>query len=87
VTVLVRQKTPAAALTVPHSAVQNDQGGYFVLVVDRDDKVEVRRVQTGEQIDTAWIIKDGLAEGERVIVQGLQKVQPDMKVNPVSGES
>jgi membrane fusion protein (multidrug efflux system) len=87
VTVIVRVTNPVTALTVPQVSVQKDQQGYFVLVVDRDDKVEMRRIQTGDQLDTAWIVKDGLAEGERVIVQGVQKVQPDMKVKPVSAAS
>jgi membrane fusion protein (multidrug efflux system) len=87
VTVIVRLKEPVAALTVPQAAVQKDQEGYFVLVVDRADTVEMRRVRTGRQVDTSWVVTDGLAEGERVIVQGIQKVRPDMKVSPVAGES
>ena len=83
VTVLVRQKEPESAVVVPQASVQEDQQGYFVLIVDRADKVEVRRVSLGNQTETEWIVDDGVAEGERVIVQGLQKVQPEMQVNPV----
>lgn len=84
VTVVVRLKTPQSAVVIPQSSVQKDQKGYFVLIVDRADKVEVRRVSMGEQTEMDWIVDDGLTEGERVIVQGLQKVQPDMLVNPVT---
>ena len=84
VTVVVRQTTPQSAVVIPQSSVQKDQRGHFVLVVDRADKVEVRRVSLGDQFEMDWVVNDGLAEGERVIVQGLQRVQPEMLVNPVT---
>ena len=83
VQVTVRHKQRQTGLTVSQSAVQQDNRGYFVLVVDRADKVEVRRVQVGQQIDSSWVIEQGLATGERVIVRGLQKVKPNARVNPV----
>lgn len=86
VTVNVRQNEPVIALTIPQTAVQRDQQGYFVLVVDSENKVEVRRVEAGEQSDNNWVISNGLKEGERVIVQGVQKVRPGMVVNPVDNE-
>ena len=85
VTVIVRYKQPVSALVIPQVAVQEDQQGFFVLVVDRGNQVAIRRVRLGEQIGTDWIVSDGLAEGERVVVQGLQKIRPDMLVNPVAG--
>ena len=66
--------------------LQEDRSGYYVLVVDTQDQVEVRRIVTGDQVDSDWVVRDGLAQGERVIVQGVQKVQAGMKVNAVSGE-
>ncbi|MGI9417503.1 MAG: efflux RND transporter periplasmic adaptor subunit [Geminicoccaceae bacterium] len=84
VSVVVRQKEVVSALVVPQIAVQEDQQGYFALVVNQADQVEVRRITVGDQVDSVWVVEDGLAEGERVIVQGLQKVQPDMTVNPVT---
>lgn len=84
VTVVVRQTTPQSAVVIPQASVQKDQRGHFVLVVDRADKVEVRRVSLGDQFEMDWVVNDGLAEGERVIVQGLQRVQPEMLVNPVT---
>ena len=87
VSVTVRQKEPLSAVVIPQAAVQEDQQGSFVAVIDRDNKVEVRRVVLGEQIETEWIVSDGLVEGERVVVQGLQKIRPDMLVNPVGDRS
>ncbi|MGI9334595.1 MAG: efflux RND transporter periplasmic adaptor subunit [Gammaproteobacteria bacterium] len=86
VTVAVRSKETLSAVVVPQIAVQRDQQGYFVLVVNQANKVDVRRVQAGEQIETDWVISEGLVQGEKVITQGLQKVRPDMAVNPVIGE-
>ncbi|MEM7041414.1 MAG: efflux RND transporter periplasmic adaptor subunit [Pseudomonadota bacterium] len=84
VSVVVRQKVTETALVVPQIAVQEDQQGFFALVVNQADQVEVRRIAVGDQVDNVWVVEDGLAEGERVIVQGLQKVRPEMTVNPVT---
>ena len=84
VSVVVRQKVIETALVVPQIAVQEDQQGYFALIVNQADQVEVRRITVGDQVDGFWVVEDGLAEGERVIVQGLQKVRPEMTVNPVA---
>jgi membrane fusion protein (multidrug efflux system) len=84
VNVVVRQKETETALVVPQIAVQEDQQGRFALVVNQADEVEIRRITVGDQIDGVWVVEDGLAEGERVIVQGLQKVRPDMAVNVVT---
>ena len=86
VTVIVRQKQPVSAVVIPQAAVQKDQQGHFVLVVDRAGQAVIRRVVLGEQAGTDWAVSEGLAEGERVIVQGLQKIRPDMVVNPVEAQ-
>jgi membrane fusion protein, multidrug efflux system len=87
VTVVVRQKLSVSKHVLPQAAVQQDSRGRFVLVVDRENKVELRRVTTGRQVDTDWVIEEGLNSGERVIVQGIQKVRPDMVVTPVEATS
>jgi membrane fusion protein (multidrug efflux system) len=51
-------------------------------VVDSANKVSVRSVRVGEQMGKSWIVEDGLKSGERIIVEGLQKVRPGMVVNP-----
>lgn len=58
-----------------------------VMVVGAGDKVEIRVVQLGKAVGNKWIITEGLQAGERVIVEGLQKVQPGMVVKPVPFDS
>jgi RND family efflux transporter MFP subunit len=70
------------ALLVPQRAVSELQGGYQVAVVDDANKVTIRTVKVGDRVGTQWIIADGLKRGERVVVEGVQKVRPNMQVNP-----
>ena len=65
---------------IPQSALQIDQAGPYVLVVSDESKVEQRRVQTGQALDGRVVIASGLKAGERVIVEGLQKVRPGQAV-------
>jgi membrane fusion protein (multidrug efflux system) len=58
------------------------QGSYQVAVVDGENKVSVRTVQVGDRVGTQWIVAEGLKQGERVVVEGVQKVRPGMQVNP-----
>ena len=82
VTLLLDQAEARPALLIPQAAVQQDQGGMFVLVVGEADKVEVRRVETGARVGVRWQVTFGLAEGERVIWEGIQKVRPGIVVAP-----
>ena len=61
-------------VVVPAPAVGEDEGGTYVFVVDKDDKVEQRRVKLGPDYKTGRVVSDGLKAGEKVIVEGLQKV-------------
>jgi membrane fusion protein (multidrug efflux system) len=70
------------ALLVPQRAVSELQGLYQVAVVGPGDKVEIRPVQTGDRIGSLWIIEKGLSPGDRVVVEGIQKVKPGMVVDP-----
>jgi membrane fusion protein, multidrug efflux system len=74
--------TKAGALMVPQRAVMELQGNYQVAVVGSDNKVDIRPVKTGERVDNMWVITSGLQAGERVIVEGLQKVKEGTVVNP-----
>jgi membrane fusion protein (multidrug efflux system) len=58
------------------------QGNYQVAVVNPDNKVEIRPVKVGQRSGNLWIIEKGLQRGERVIVEGLQKVKAGMSVDP-----
>jgi len=69
---------------VPQRAVSELQGSYQVAVIGTDNKVSLRPVKVGDRVNNMWIINDGLKPGERVVVEGTQKVRPGMVVNPVS---
>jgi len=67
-------RTETAALLVPQRAVTEVQGGYQVVVIGEDDKASIRPVTVGARSGTMWIIEKGLKPGERVVVEGLQKI-------------
>jgi RND family efflux transporter MFP subunit len=69
-----------AALLVPQKAVTELQGMYQIAVVGNDDKVSIRTVQVGERSGPMWIIEQGVKPGERVVVEGVQKVRDGMPV-------
>ena len=71
-----------AALLVPQPAVIELQGGYEVVVLDGDKKVATRQVQVGDRVGTMWVITRGLKPGDRVVVEGQQKVRSGMRVQP-----
>jgi membrane fusion protein (multidrug efflux system) len=66
---------------VPQRAVTELQGIRTVYVVGKEEKVEKRTVTATERLGNLWAIEKGLEAGDRVIVEGIQRVQPDMKVN------
>jgi membrane fusion protein (multidrug efflux system) len=69
------------AVLVPQLAVQEIQGLYSVMVVKPDATVEQRMVKAGERVGNLWIIDSGLKPGEKVIVEGIQKVKPGVQVS------
>jgi membrane fusion protein (multidrug efflux system) len=72
----------ADAVLVPALAVQEQQGAKIVLVVESEDKVAFRPVTLDERVGDLYIVSKGLKAGERVIVEGVQKVRPGMQVKP-----
>jgi membrane fusion protein (multidrug efflux system) len=80
VTAIIRERQEAPRLVVPQAALQVDQSGYYVLVVNDQHKVEQRRVQTGPDRGTDIVINSGVKEGDKVIVDGIQKVRPGQVV-------
>src|SRR5437867_1827258 len=70
------------ALLVPQRAVTELQGRYQVAVVDGENTIDIRTVKVGERVGPLWIIEEGVHPGERVVVEGLQKVRPGMPVYP-----
>jgi membrane fusion protein, multidrug efflux system len=87
VTVTVERGAPKSELVVPLAAVQVDQAGRYVLVVNGDNKVEQRRVTTGAEQGADVVVIGGVKQGEAVIVEGIQKVRPGQVVTatPAAG--
>jgi len=71
------------ALLVPQRAVSQLQGSTQVAVVGNDNRVTFRAVQTGERVDTMWVINSGLMAGDQVVAEGTQKVKGGSTVTPV----
>jgi len=82
VTVLLEGVQPVEVLAIPRSAVLSDQQGDYVFVVRPDNKAEQRRIQLGQSTTTIASVLTGLAPGDKVIVEGLQRVRPDQPVSP-----
>ena len=78
--VTVERGAPKSVLVIPQAAVQLDQAGSYVLVVDQASKVEQRRITTGIEQGRDIVVADGLREGELIIVEGIQKVRPGQVV-------
>lgn len=67
---------------VPASAILQDQEGAYVFGLGEDNRAEIRRVTLGQRVGTDWAVTAGLAQGEMVIVSGIQKVQAGVAVTP-----
>jgi membrane fusion protein (multidrug efflux system) len=80
VTVVLEAAKANPTLVVPVDAIQVDQSGTFVLIVNSGNKIEVRPVTVGSQSGTGVAIAKGLSEGDRVVVEGVQKVRPGQTV-------
>ncbi len=70
------------ALLVPQRAVQEMQGTYSIAVVGGDGTVAFRTVKVGPRIETMWVVEEGVKPGDRVVVEGLQRIRDGMKVTP-----
>jgi len=70
------------ALLVPQRAVQELQNLYSVAVIGGDNKVAFRNVKVGPRVDSLWIISEGLKPGEKVVVEGLQRIRDGLVVTP-----
>ena len=80
VRVILQDTQLLEGLFIPQAAVQADQQGSFVLLVDGGNMVARRNVELGARLDDKVRVKNGVDEGDRVIVRGLQQVRPGMPV-------
>ena len=71
-----------SAVLIPQGAVQEQMGRQIVYVVGQGDTVAVREVKTSDWSGSDWLIEQGLAAGDRVVVNGIQKVGPGRVVHP-----
>lgn len=74
------------AITVPQQAVIRANDGSSVMVLNNEDKVEVRKVKTGAAVGASWEVLEGLKPGDRVVVEGLQKIKAGAPVRAVPWE-
>jgi RND family efflux transporter MFP subunit len=70
------------AILVPARAIQDLQGAKTVLVVDKQNKASLRTISVGDKSDKFLVVLQGLSPGERVVVEGMQKVRPGSEVKP-----
>ena len=74
----------SGGLLVPQRCVQEMQGNYNIYIVNESDEVEFRKIEVSSAYETKFmIVSSGLAPGERVVYEGLQKVKSGIKVNPI----
>lgn len=82
----VRVRVPSEKRTViliADLAIQMDQGGRYVLVVDDSNEVQQKRIKAGEQADDLRVIEEGLTTKDRVITTGVQRARPGAKVSVI----
>jgi len=82
VTVIIERKEAVDRVLIPQAAVLTDQGGGYVLLVNDEDLVEARRIETGQRFGPNLVVEQGLAPGERIVLYGIQKVRPGLTVKP-----
>ena len=76
------QPKPEPALLVSERAVGTDQNKKFVMVVDGQNHAEYREVTLGASVDGLRVVASGLKAGERIVVNGLQRVRPGVTIKP-----
>jgi len=82
VTVLVESAKPREVVAVPRAAILADQRGEFVYVLDQNNVARQRYVRLGQSTPETAAVVDGLTAGERIVVDGLQRVRADAPVTP-----
>ncbi len=82
VTLRVAEEDPPAFPVVRQSAVQQDRQGRYVYVLEDDNTVSRRDIETGARVAGGWAVESGLDANETVVIQGLQRLRPGMQVNP-----
>jgi membrane fusion protein (multidrug efflux system) len=84
VRVRVTVRNTQGAILVPQRAVNELQNSYEVAVVDGANRAQIRPVKVGEKVGSLWVIEDGLKFGDRIVVEGMQKIRDGQVVKPVA---
>ncbi|MEM9630531.1 MAG: efflux RND transporter periplasmic adaptor subunit [Pseudomonadota bacterium] len=87
VTVTFDDPNADEVVVIPQTAIQLDAKGHFVFVLGKDNTVERRDVELGNQIGRDWAVTSGLKVGDPVVIQGLQKIHEGVKVTPTETQS
>jgi len=82
--VIAQSEVVKGALLVPQRAVLELQGTFTVLVVGEGNKVETRKVKPGPKVGNLWIMEEGLKPGDRVVLEGFQRLRDGMVVSPTA---
>jgi membrane fusion protein, multidrug efflux system len=84
---VLEQGVEETAILVPQRSVSRDaKGDPIVYVLDKDSKVQLRNIQADKTLDGQWVVRQGLNAGDRLVVNGLQKIRPGMPVKIVSAD-
>lgn len=87
VKVTVEGGAAETTMVVPQSAIQIDQSGPFALVVNKENKIEVRRIEPGRTEGSELSVIKGLAVGDMIVTEGIQRVRPGQVVEPIEVKS
>ena len=79
--------TRKQAIVIPQRAVQELQGTYNVFVVGSDSIAQARAIKPANRVGSDWVISEGLEPADRIVVEGLQKVRPGIKVRPTAAKA
>jgi membrane fusion protein (multidrug efflux system) len=86
VTVQISDPHPVNSLIIPRAAVLSDQEGDYVFVLDGQNQARRADVKLGETFDANQVVDSGLKEGQRVVVDGVQRVHAGIVVTPATPE-
>lgn len=78
--VVASSTIPRKVILAPQNAVIDSTSGYYVWVIDKDGKAQMKPIKVSEQVDKSWVVDEGLAEGDIIIVSNTQKLKPGIKV-------
>jgi membrane fusion protein, multidrug efflux system len=85
-TVRVKSNAKAESILIPYKAVTEQLGEFFVYVPGDSNKVSQRKIVLGNQVGKDVIIKEGLKQGEKIVVEGVQNLKEGAVINPVAAK-